>query len=786
MRGPWERRAAIVDEPQSGNGRALRRPAGSGHNPRLMPRPALPARLLTARRAPYLFIAPFFAVFAVFVAAPLGVSLWLSFRGAENGFQPIELLEWVGADNYFRALGDSGLQQVWMVTLQLTLVASLLIHAAALPLAWWLHRRLRRVRACVTALYFLPYLTMPMMVVPMFLLLFGTKFGPVNQALAALAGWDLGGFSPLGWLLPNLPIDWDRGDPAFWRMALVMVWRFLGWNVLLYLGALQMINREVFEAAEVDGITPWQQFRHVALPLVQPMALFAVAMTALTLMQVFEEPMLMDFPALNVAVYYQLFGSGDIGYASGMGWLMLLYMLPLLWLIAHAWRRSSLSAGGGAAGAGGGAGAAPAGSAPPALPAGERLDGLDGLRAIACLAVVFHHLFQRLDGDKQPLWLDGLRNFFLKGEVGVCLFFVLSGALLSMPFWQAFVAGRQPPSLRTYAWRRAARIVPGYYTALLLSVPLTLAAMPDAPHVWGRLAAGLGFVSGYHYISFFPSEFNPVLWSISLEVSCYLLLPLLLWGLWRRPAAAPRDSAREPARRGMLWLLGAMAALQLLHGLSIVLLMTDEAGKGWEYGIIGGAKQWLPYWGVAGFMTQFLMGSAAALAIAWRQRQVAAQAVPPRDGLYDVVALVAASLCVSLVMARLWPGAPDPATLQPYLSPWLPGLLAIVLFCASQGRRVHRWLDNPLMRFLAKISFGLYLWHWAVMEVVRLHVPRYHYAGIADAQQWWQLSLTVLLAGVALAWLSYTFVEAPALRWARRVEARWGTAGAAQPEQSSR
>jgi peptidoglycan/LPS O-acetylase OafA/YrhL len=475
-------------------------------------------------------------------------------------------------------------------------------------------------------------------------------------------------------------------------------------------------------------------------------------------MQVFEEPLLMRFPALNVAVYFEIFSSGDLGYASGMGWLMLLYMLPLLALIAQAWQRTGPQA----------AAVPPAEATPPT----DRLDGFDGLRAIACLAVVFHHLFQRLDGDKQPLWLDGLRHFFLKGEVGVCLFFVLSGALLALPFWQRFLAGQAPPSLRIYALRRAARIVPGYYAALLLSIPLTLACMPQAEHVWGRLVAGLGFVSAFHYVSFFPSEFNPVLWSISLEVSCYLLLPALLWGLWRRPA--PVGSPRDASQRALRWLLAALAALQLVHGLGLVWFMPDEDGKGWVYGQIGGAKEWLPYWSVASFMTQFLLGSTAALAMAWRQRQVRAGTVPPRDALYDVVALVTASLCVSLVMARLWPGGPDGTTLQPYLTPWLPGLLAIVLFCVSQGRIVHRVLDVPPLRFLARISFGLYLWHWAVMEVARQHVPAYRYAGMADAGAWVQLSGWVLVLSIALAWLSHALVEAPALRWARGLEGRRG------------
>src|SRR5690606_37154871 len=99
----------------------------------------------------------------------------------------------------------------------------------------------------------------------------------------------------------------------------------------------------------------------------------------------------------------------------------------------------------------------------------NRLMGADFVRAAACLFVLAHHLTQRVSPDAVDPALHSVFRFGLMGPFGVAAFFVLSGYLLSRPFWLAYDAGAAMPSLRTYAMRRAARILPGYWFALTVT-----------------------------------------------------------------------------------------------------------------------------------------------------------------------------------------------------------------------------------------------------------------------------------------------------------------------------
>ena len=102
------------------------------------------------------------------------------------------------------------------------------------------------------------------------------------------------------------------------------------------------------------------------------------------------------------------------------------------------------------------------------------LRGADGLRALACLMVMAHHAFQRLNLPAQPEWFQTLQYWFLQGNTGVSVFFVLSGFLLATPFWSAWTSGERMPSLIDFAKRRAARIMPGYYLNLLLTFAVSM------------------------------------------------------------------------------------------------------------------------------------------------------------------------------------------------------------------------------------------------------------------------------------------------------------------------
>ena len=123
----------------------------------------------------------------------------------------------------------------------------------------------------------------------------------------------------------------------------------------------------------------------------------------------------------------------------------------------------------------------------------NRLTGADGIRAIACLMVMAHHAFQRLAPWPQGPNAQELQKFILTGASGVAIFFVLSGYLLSEPFWRAWADDAERPSLRTFAIRRWARIAPAFWLNLVLVFGLSLWLVPDVPDRLLRFVAGFNF-----------------------------------------------------------------------------------------------------------------------------------------------------------------------------------------------------------------------------------------------------------------------------------------------------
>ena len=104
----------------------------------------------------------------------------------------------------------------------------------------------------------------------------------------------------------------------------------------------------------------------------------------------------------------------------------------------------------------------------------DRLHGADFLRAAACLLVLFHHLAQRMSWNQALPGIEWFRMFALNGSFGVAVFFVLSGFLLARPYWLAFDARAPMPSLSIYVLRRSARILPGFWVALLASFVISI------------------------------------------------------------------------------------------------------------------------------------------------------------------------------------------------------------------------------------------------------------------------------------------------------------------------
>jgi multiple sugar transport system permease protein len=286
--------------------------------------------------APYLFIAPFFVVFLVFGAFPLLFSVWLSLHQWEPA-AGLQAMRWVGIENYVYAVTDPWFQRSLWNTLWFAVVSGLPQHLVALPLAYFIHRRLGRWRDWVVGAYFIPYITSSVAIALIFATLYSKDYGVINAALQALG-------------LPG-HIDW-LGDASYTKpaVAFVVFWRYLGWNVVLYLSALQVVNEELFEAATLDGAGAWQQFWHIALPLLKPMVFFAVTLTLIGNLQLFEEPFILVDVEKGVAssvmtsaifMYRLAFNDGDFGTASAVSWILFVIVAAMTWLNGWLFKRGA-------------------------------------------------------------------------------------------------------------------------------------------------------------------------------------------------------------------------------------------------------------------------------------------------------------------------------------------------------------------------------------------------------------------------------------------------------------
>jgi peptidoglycan/LPS O-acetylase OafA/YrhL len=389
-----------------------------------------------------------------------------------------------------------------------------------------------------------------------------------------------------------------------------------------------------------------------------------------------------------------------------------------------------------------------------------RLAGADFIRALACLLVLAHHLVLRLDLGKLSPFLRPTFEFFRFGNYGVSLFFVLSGFLLARPFWSALDRGLPPPSLKIYALRRAARILPGYWVALTVAFGLSVSVFhfPLDKELIGRFLAGFFLMSQWHWRTFFPVQVDGPLWSISFEATCYVLLPMCLMLLFAR-----QSGRRSPIAMRIAW-LGIIAITLFVHWLIVTYVAVDEASRGWTFGLLGGAKEWMPRFNPIGFFAIFLVGALAA-----GMRALLPQRRSPLYDIIAVAALIAGAAQLALSTAGAWEGY---GWLDiPYRFPWLPLCVAVALCILPGSIVVGKVLDNRVIRFIATISFGIYIWQDVVLLLIVRLDPAAFGIGSNDMLVGWLAWTPVAVAIIfLLGTLSYFLIERPIILWARNLE----------------
>jgi multiple sugar transport system permease protein len=300
---------------------------------------------LTPQQAPYVLIAPFFVLFFVFGLAPLVFSLYLSFQQWEPT-SGLAAMQFVGFDNFVFVLKDDWFWKSLSSTAWMALASGIPQHLVAIPLAYFIHTSFKSLRNAVVGAYFLPYITSTVAISIMFSSLFSTHFGMINFAIQGLQQLPV-----LSWFVPSTPIDW-MGDADYIKPAISMMvfWRYVGFNVVLYLTALQTIPKDLYEAATMDGAGRYQQFWYIALPNLKPMIFFGVTLSVIGGLQLFEEPFILtggrggtDQAGMTTAIYLYntAFSFNDFGAASAMSWLLFIVVGVLTWLTNRAFRPRS-------------------------------------------------------------------------------------------------------------------------------------------------------------------------------------------------------------------------------------------------------------------------------------------------------------------------------------------------------------------------------------------------------------------------------------------------------------
>lgn len=297
---------------------------------------------LSPALAPYVFLSPFVILFAVFGIFPLVFSFYLAFQTWEPT-GGLAAMQFVGLDNFVFTLQDEWFWKSVSNTLWLALATGIPQHVVAIPLAYFIHTSYKRTRNAVVGIYFLPYITSSVAIAMMFSTLFSTDYGLINQALHGI-----GQIPGLGWLAPAQPIDWrNNAETIKPAVATVVFWRYLGFNVVLYLAALQTIPADIFEAATMDGAGRWQQFWHITLPSLKPMMYFGVTLSVIGGLQLFEEPFMLidhrggtDQAGMTTAMYMYrtAFDFNDFGTASALSWLLFVFVALLTWLTNRAFK----------------------------------------------------------------------------------------------------------------------------------------------------------------------------------------------------------------------------------------------------------------------------------------------------------------------------------------------------------------------------------------------------------------------------------------------------------------
>ncbi|WP_270166644.1 carbohydrate ABC transporter permease [Paenibacillus sp. SYP-B4298] len=303
-----------------------------------MPKPIpaeAPVRLsrpvLTERRrsniTAYLFISPFFLLFAIFGLYPILFTIYLSFFK----WDALGPMKYVGMKNYDLVTSDPTFWISFMNTMVISLMGTVPQLIVALLLAVMLNSTLTRFKKGFRILYFMPNITSIVAVT----LLFSTFFG--NNGMA-------------NWLLGILGLEGVPWNSGWWgvkiAIATMIMWRWTGYNTIIYLSGLQSISQDLYEAARMDGASRSQQLGYITLPLLKPFIIFTVLLSTIGSLQLFTEPYVFlgqtgtgstreEGITMVIYLYSEAFRNSFFGTAAAAA--VLLFIITIIFSVLNMW-----------------------------------------------------------------------------------------------------------------------------------------------------------------------------------------------------------------------------------------------------------------------------------------------------------------------------------------------------------------------------------------------------------------------------------------------------------------
>jgi multiple sugar transport system permease protein len=271
-----------------------------------------------------LFVLPYLLLFVVFLLIPIGYGAWMSLHNWDL-LNPVH--EFVGFKNYFKIFdSDSYLNDLFFEglkhTFQFVVFSVPLLVAVGLGLALLVNALPGKFKGIFRTVYFIPYAVSVSVVAIIWLWLLDTNSGLINQYLQR-------------WNIPLVP--WLTDIPWAWiSLVAATLWWTIGFNMVIFINALNDVSEELYEAGSLDGANRWQRFAHITLPTIKPTMLFIVITSTIASFNIYGQPYLMtrggpgtSTKVLLMNIVDEAFKQRQLGNAAAMSLLMAFIMIVI-------------------------------------------------------------------------------------------------------------------------------------------------------------------------------------------------------------------------------------------------------------------------------------------------------------------------------------------------------------------------------------------------------------------------------------------------------------------------